>query len=200
MSLSKENIIDLVKKTSKKIAPQYGLDSSLLAQTATAIIWKESRFKPDAENKNSTARGLFQVLITTQRETEKKRAKVPFAVAKHKSSAFPSAPVGKEDKMFEPEYNILIGMHYLAYQLKRYGELGKAIHAYNQGSYPGNWKFDGIQYADSVQKYISENLPISEFKSSNPIAKVIEKLKPKKKTTVRVGKIRFIRKATGAFY
>ena len=203
MAMTTEQVKKLVQKTSKKIAENYGLDENKLSQIATAIIWKESRNDPNAKNKGSTARGLMQVLINTQRETEKKYAKVPFAVAQYKSSYYPEAPVGKTDKMYDPEYNVLIGMNYLAYQLKRYGDTTKGIHAYNQGSYPAR-KFDGMKYADSVNKYISENLPISEFKSTNPIKKIVELVKPKKENnndaTVKVEKTGFYKTVSGAFY
>ena len=203
MTLSFESYLDSIlskicKKLAKQIAPKFGLAPEELAQISTAVAWKESRFNPSAENNTSSARGLMQVLINTQRETEKKYAKVPFAPAKFKSSYYKSAPIGN-DKMFDPEYNMLIGMSYLAYQLKRYGDIGKGIHAYNQGSYPGTWKTDGAMYSDSVQNYLAENLPMKDFENKNLIAKVIQKLKPKN-TTAQSGTSRYILKNNGVFY
>lgn len=200
MRMTKEQVTTIAKRLAKTIAPKFGLAPSELAQIAVAIAWKESRFDPLAENNTSTARGLMQVLAPTQRETEKKYAKVPFAPAKYKTKHFPEAPIGK-DKMFDPEYNMMIGMNYLAYQLKRYGDIGIGIHAYNQGSYPGKWKTDGKMYSDSVLSYMSENLPMSEFKEKNLIAKVIDKIKPRKQnTTAKSGNSRFVLKKNGVFY
>lgn len=197
--MTRNEVITIAKRLAQHIAPKFGLSPEELAQISTAVAWKESRFNPTAENSTSSARGLMQVLINTQRETEKKYANSGFAPAKYKSSAYPDAPIGK-DRMFEPEYNMLIGMSYLAYQLKRYGDTKRGVHAYNQGRYPGTWKTDGKLYSDSVHNYLAE-LPLNEFKNKSFVSNVIEKLTPKKnKTTANSGKTRFILNVNGIFY
>lgn len=109
-----------------------------LANYLTAIAATESRFHEKAENRNSTARGIMQILICTQRENEIKRMHVEFAPAMYSCKIYPTKTVSRDkDKMFTPEYAILVASYELAYQYKRYGnDWNKAIYAYNQGSYP----------------------------------------------------------------
>lgn len=197
--MTRQEVQTIAKRLSQHIAPKFGLSPQELAQISTAIAWKESRFNPNAENNTSTARGLMQVLINTQRETEKKYMGSGFAPAKYKSSAYPEAPIGN-DRMFDPEYNMLVGMSYLAYQLKRYGDTKRGVHAYNQGSYPGKWRTDGVMYSDSVHNYLAE-LPIDDFKNKGFVTNLIEKIKPTTKNiTANSGKTRYILNANGIFY
>lgn len=130
-----------------------------LAKWATAIAKTESNFNPDAKNKSSTARGLMQMLICTQREVEKKHAKVDFAPASYSCKSYPQSTVDRaEDKIYDPEYAMLLAVFYLAYQYRRYKDWHKAVHAYNQGSYPGSSKDNGQKYLQICLKNVpSEN-------------------------------------------
>ncbi|MFN8358591.1 MAG: transglycosylase SLT domain-containing protein [Candidatus Kapaibacterium sp.] len=112
-----------------------------LAKYAFAVNKIENRsFYEKAKNPNSTARGMMQMLIGTQKELETKYLKV-----KH-----------NPDKIFQPAYSIYLGQYELARQLKRYsGNWRKAIHAYNRGSYQANKAntpgfASGENYANSV--------------------------------------------------
>ena len=90
-----------------------------LAKYAFAVNKIENRsFYEKAKNPNSTARGMMQMLIGTQKELETKYLKV-----KH-----------NPDKIFQPAYSMYLGKYELACQLKCYsGKWSKAIHAYNRG-------------------------------------------------------------------
>lgn len=110
-----------------------GVDPPTLARVATAVAKKESTFNANAQNPGSSARGLMQLVSSTQASIEKKLS-------------LPPAP----DRAFEPAYALLLGCNYLAQQYLRYGrDWDKAVIAYNQGSYPGK-KRDGQQYRAAV--------------------------------------------------
>jgi len=120
----------------KEIGPKYKADPFDLARHMTGIAKVESNYNPDAKNKSSTARGMMQLLICTQREIEKKMAKVPLAPAMYSCKVYPTPKVSQsEDKIFDPDYALEIALYYLAYQYKRYGNWLMAVHAYNQGSF-----------------------------------------------------------------
>lgn len=151
----------LAKRHASVIAPAYGIDEDQLAKYLTAIAKLESNYNAGAKNKSSTARGLMQILICTQREIEKKRAKVPFAPASYNCKSFTGQPDtvdSADDVIYNPEYCMYLAAHELAYQYKRYvKKYAKnvwqiAAHAYNQGSYPGTRKQDGANYANTVLK------------------------------------------------
>ncbi len=77
-------------------------------------------YNPNAKNKNSTARGMMQMLEGTQKEVETKFLKLPYS----------------PDKIYDPSYAVFLGQYELVRQYKRYGKnWRKAVHAYNQGSY-----------------------------------------------------------------
>jgi soluble lytic murein transglycosylase-like protein len=155
-------------------ASKVGADPQRLARTLMAIAKVESNYDASAKNKKSSARGLMQMLINTQREVELKHAKVPFAVAGMRASSFPKAPfvTGGPDAMYDPNYSMQLAAAYLAYQYKRYkGDWTKAIHAYNQGSYPGTRKNDGIAYVKKVNNNLSaQNKEYTYTPQSNVIA------------------------------
>lgn len=153
------DVYNLAYKWADAYGTPLGLNPDLIAKYMTGIAWKESNFNPDAKNKASSARGLYQMLINTQREVESKRAKVPFATASLKSSAYPKAPVSKvlPDKIYNPDYATQLAVLEFLYQLKRYNyDYTKALHAYNQGSYPGGNKSDGANYANSVEQNVKK--------------------------------------------
>lgn len=112
-----------------------------LAKYAFAVNKIENRsFKENAKNPSSSARGMMQMLIGTQKELETKYLKVAH----------------NPDKIYQPAYAIYLGQYELARQLKRYGgNWRKAIHAYNRGSYQANKAntpgfASGENYANSV--------------------------------------------------
>lgn len=163
--MKQQEVFNLAKKYADMVAPQYGVDANKLATYLTGIARVESNFNPAAKNKSSTARGLMQILICTQREIEAKRAKVQFPEAMYPCKSYKSAPVGSQanDKVFNAEYALFLAAHELAYQYKRYVKKYPtntwqiAVHAYNQGSYPGSRKGDGQKYSAAVFKHVGSN-------------------------------------------
>lgn len=156
--MSENNTTNIILEIAPKVAKKFKVNKKILANIGFGIVAVESNHKIDATNKYSTARGLFQVLIGTQREVESKHLKVPFAPAMYETKHFPNAPVTTKsnDKILnDPKYSVEVGLTYLAYQLNRYkGDVKKAIHAYNQGSYNG--KQEGINYTNKVLSKIKE--------------------------------------------
>lgn len=150
------------------IAEKYGCNPSQMAVRLTAIARTESTFRPEAKNRNSTARGLMQILICTQREVEKKHAKVDFAPASYSCKVYPTATVSaEEDRMYNPNYAMFIAAHYLGYQYRRYkGDWDRTVHAYNQGSYPGSRKKDGQNYLAKVTKNTNRDYLIAAIVDS----------------------------------
>lgn len=136
------------------------IDPYALARVSTGVAKVESNFNPTAKNKNSTARGLMQILICTQREIEAKYLKVKnFPEASIYCKSYPKAPVNtkKLDPLYTAYYGMLIGQVYLAYQYNRYKDWAKAIHAYNQGSYNKTApKAAGKTYLAKVNKQLNE--------------------------------------------
>lgn len=152
-SLTKNTVYDKAHKAALIVANRFGVNDVELAKYLTAIAYVESTFQTDVKNKNSSARGLTQVLINTQRWIEKK-LKLPFAKAMMKASKYPEAPVTalpEEDRMFESDYALLIGAWYLAYNYSRYNNWYKAVTAYHLGSYNSS-NADGKIYKDKVLK------------------------------------------------
>lgn len=130
--MTEEQVYALALQTAQTVAPDYGADPVALARAATAIAFIESTYNPNARNKRSTARGLMQILLGTQREIETK-----FLRKAH-----------EPDRIFDPAYAMALAQNYIGYQYERYGgDWTKAIHAYNQGSFPGVKPRDGKNYA-----------------------------------------------------
>lgn len=158
--MSEFEVMALAKRNASVIAPAYGIDPEQLAKYLTAIAKLESNYNEKAKNKTSTARGLMQILICTQREIEKKRAKVPFAPASYNCKNFSGQPATvnpDQDVIYNAEYCMFLAAHELAYQYNRYKKKYPngwqiAVHAYNQGSFPGTRKTDGSKYAQTVLK------------------------------------------------
>lgn len=133
----------------------YAVDPLTIARTATVIAYIESTFNTAAKNPKSTASGLMQLTKATQVDVEK--------LLKVK-------PDTQRTKVFDPTYNILLGMTRLAYQLRRYkGDYNKAIVAYNQGSY--NTKSAGQAYLKKwAAAYKQFNWPSIEAQIGYPNA------------------------------
>lgn len=160
--LTESQVYSLAMDWANVYGPKYGVEPQDLAKVLTGIARVESTYNPDAKNKKSTARGLMQMLIDTQREVESKHAKVPFAIASVKSGAFKKAPVGVPDKIYDPNYAMQLAAAYLGYQIRRYKyDWDKAIHAYNQGSFPGVRKQDGLNYLAKVEKAMANQQSVA---------------------------------------
>lgn len=171
--MEKSEILDKAYSASVKISDKFGVPAEELANYLTAIAYVESTFDPNAKNKNSTARGLTQILINTQRWIETK-LKSPFRPAIYKASKYPKAPVtpySEEDAMYNPDFALMLGAYYLGYNYKRYNNWYKAITAYHLGSYDSK-SADGKVYLNKVLTAYS-NLGLGE-----PIKKSIIKKVP----------------------
>ncbi len=126
-----------------------------------AIIRQESEFNPNAVSR-ANARGMMQLLPTTAKlVAAKKGIKYNF------------------HKLLEPEYNILLGTHYLADLLDSYdGSYILAIAAYNAG--PGNvnrWvQKIGRPIKGNIESQLSwiEQIPFAETR--NYVQRVLENL------------------------
>jgi hypothetical protein len=129
--LNEKQVYNIALREAQNIAPLYGVNEVQLARAATAICYIESGYNILAKNKHSTARGIGQLLLPTQQWIENKLAKTG----------------NNPTKVFEPEYSIQLIEHYLGYQYMRYDkDWGKAIFAYNQGSYNPK-RTQGASYA-----------------------------------------------------
>ena len=104
-------------------ARNYHLDPALLA----AVIYQESKFKPNARSK-SGAIGLMQLLPATAK-----------GIAVHTGGTrFRTAD------LYDPEINIRYGSWYLRHLLEKYGEERTALAAYNAGQdNVDRWRADG---------------------------------------------------------
>lgn len=148
--LSPQIVYNTAYAYSKPYASKLGINAELMALYLTAIAKKESNFTTDAKNKKSSARGIMQILNCTQRAIEK-RMKLPYQPMNGTCSTLRvgiKVPLAIDKLMNDANYSIMLAANELAYQFKRYGDWGKAIHAYNQGSYNG--KTDGEKYKNNV--------------------------------------------------
>lgn len=145
MNLTRQQVEALARKVAPTVMQKVGggVDMNKLVALAVGVSAVETggTFNPQSDNDNSSARGIMQVLICTQRAIEADYG-FGFAPASYKpqpSCQVKNAPrdtVPKtRDKMFSPEYGLMIGMTNLAYQLKRYNNNERlALVAYNQGN------------------------------------------------------------------
>ena len=141
-------------ESSRKVASMIDVSPSELAQYAFAVNKIENRpLDPKARNKSSSARGMMQMLLGTQKELETKYLK---------DSHVP-------DNIFKPDYAIYLGQYELARQYKRYkGDWRKAIHAYNRGSYqPTKSNTKGFAYGENYANSVVNMLYKTDFASLN---------------------------------
>ena len=112
-------------------ANNYSLDPALLA----AVIYQESKFKPDARS-TSGAIGLMQLLPDTAK-----------GIALHTGgSAF------RVDDLYDPEINVRYGAWYLRHLLRKYRDERSALAAYNAGQdNVDRWRRNGqeIQFSET---------------------------------------------------
>lgn len=116
---SKSDIQSLLQQTiqQKNVPPE-------LARVIPAVVQTESSWNPNAANKTSSAKGLFQM-------TNAARADV----------GIPRNATVQQD--------IEGGIDYLLKQYRKYGDVRKALQAYNQGHYNPKSK-EGKQYVATV--------------------------------------------------
>ena len=81
-----------------------------------AMIERESRYNPNAIGDNGNSFGLMQIQPRWHTRRMEK--------------------LGCTD-LFNPIQNVKVGIDYLAECFNRYGDIGKALTAYNSGSYKG---------------------------------------------------------------
>ncbi len=124
----------------------FAVDSAInLGRITAAVAMKESTFKTCVMNPCSTARGLLQILEKTQRAIEK-------------MLGLKNVPI---ENIYLPDYAILLGATYLAYQYKRYRDWWKASHAYMQGSYNAKRPSSaGNAYANAVSANLKKLFPV----------------------------------------
>ena len=136
----------------EKYAKECGIDPLLIY----SIIKAESNFKDDAKS-NSNAIGLMQVMLSTAQEMGESLEIEQIT----------------EEKLYNPEINIKIGVKYFKSLLEKYNNYNLAIIAYNAGM--GNldsWIEKGI--IDEQGENI-ENIPFSETK--NYVKKILQNYK-----------------------
>jgi len=112
-------------------ARNYDLDPALLA----AVIYQESRFRPDARSR-SGAIGLMQLLPDTARGIAIRTGGTRFQTS----------------DLYNPELNVRYGCWYLRHLLDRYEDEEVALAAYNAGqANVDRWRREGvgIQFAET---------------------------------------------------
>lgn len=120
-------------------AANYELDPALLA----AVIYTESRFRPDARSE-AGAIGLMQLLPETAKGIAIRTGGSRFVVS----------------DLLEPELNVRYGAWYLRHLLDRYGDQRTALAAYHAGQ--GNvdaWRAQGGEIAfPETRSYVEKVL------------------------------------------
>ncbi|MFZ5862639.1 MAG: lytic transglycosylase domain-containing protein [Nitrospirota bacterium] len=94
------------------LSEHYGYDPALIV----AVIMTESSFDPSSRSRKG-ALGLMQLLPNTAEQL----------------AAETNRPWSGEHGLFDPTYNISLGVRYLAQLQKRFGSLDLALAAYNYG-------------------------------------------------------------------
>jgi soluble lytic murein transglycosylase len=119
-------------------AGRKGLDPMLVA----GLIRQESTFLPDAISR-AGAVGLMQLMPSTGRELAR-RERLPYS----------------RHRLFEPEYNLRLGITHLAELLASYGNIEKALAAYNAGPHRvTKWTASG-DYSEPAE--FVESIPFTE--------------------------------------
>ena len=143
----------------EKYAQECDLDPLLIY----SIIKAESNFNENAKS-NSNAIGLMQVMLSTAQEMGAKMKSVEIT----------------EEKLYEPERNIEIGVKYFKSLLQKYDNYNLAIIAYNAGmGNVDNWIEQGI--IDEQGNDI-ESIPFPETK--NYVKKILQNYKKLKEDII----------------
>lgn len=103
------------------VCEEHGIDPAIVL----AMIYRESSYRADAVGDGGSSLGLMQIQPRWHSNRMER--------------------LGCTD-MFDPYQNVMVGIDYLAENLYRYGDIEKALTAYNRGRY------DGVvtQYAKNV--------------------------------------------------
>lgn len=131
----------------EKYSDEFEIDSDLIF----AMIKAESNFNKEAVS-NKEAKGLMQLMYTTATD-----------IAKSLDLEI------DEEKVLDPEYNIMLGTKYISMLFSKYQNTGLALAAYNAGS--GNvdkWIEEGTISADGEN---IENIPYKE--TNNYVRKIL---------------------------
>lgn len=110
-----------------KVCEQYGVDPEIVF----AMAQRESSYKVDAVGDNGASIGLLQIQSKWHSERMKRLGCT---------------------NLYDPYQNVTVGVDYLAELLNRYGDMGKALTAYNRGSYVGTV----TEYAQSILTMANE--------------------------------------------
>jgi hypothetical protein len=142
-----QEVTRLAQFVAPRAAKIFGGTADELAYRSVIISAVETgaTFDAQAKNTNSSARGLMQALICTQRFMEE-RLGLPFAAAAFSTQKTyceklyaakepPKVALQQDYLLNTPEYGMIIGTAYFAYQFQRYKTLEKALVAYNQGNF-----------------------------------------------------------------
>lgn len=108
-------------------AESYGIDPAIIL----AMAFRESSYTPSAMGDNGNSYGLLQVQLRFHRERMQK--------------------LGCTD-LLDPYQNVTVAVDFLCELLNRYGDMGKALTAYNRGHYAGTV----TQYATTVMAKAEE--------------------------------------------
>ena len=134
-----------------KYAKQYKVNENLIY----AVIKAESNFNEKAIS-NKEAKGLMQLMNTTANEVANK---INITIT--------------DDKLQEPEYNIMLGTKYLSMMIEKYKNIQLAITAYNAGTGTvDKWINQGILNIDGSN---IENIPYKE--TNNYVRKILRDYK-----------------------
>lgn len=131
----------------EKYSKEYEVEKELIY----AMIKAESNFKEEAVS-NKDALGLMQILESTAYEVA---GELKIEITK--------------EKILEPETNICLGTKYISNLIKKYGNIGVAVAAYNAGI--GNvdsWIEKGTIQKDGTD---IENIPFKE--TNNYVRKIL---------------------------
>ncbi len=117
-------VLALAQSVAPRVLKKFPVTTpGVLARAITALARQESQFYPRAYNGwtgQNEAIGLTQILPETQQTIE----------------SWLGLPHDRA-KLYDPEYALLLGATYLAYQYQRYHDWERAIYSYYTGSYPG---------------------------------------------------------------
>jgi len=120
---------------------QYAADNNIDPDLVNGVIWVESRFQP-GETSSAGARGLMQLMPSTQKGLEKELGLSP-------------------GNAFDPQYNIRLGTTMLRNLIDKWdGDMRLVLGSYNWGS--GNVAGSPDDFPDSVESYV--NLVLSSQK------------------------------------
>ncbi len=119
--MTSSDVLQIARRAAAKVVTRFpNIDPETVARAATALAKVESSFRPSAKAGTTTARGLMQITIGTQKGLEKVWSMTH-----------------DPERVFDPYWALFLGETYLIQQYIRYRDWPRAVHAYHSGSYPG---------------------------------------------------------------